>query len=148
MRMICCVDDCMGMMFHHRRQSRDRILIRDIVTMCRGCKLWAAPYSEKILKEGTDEGIERCEIIIDADFLEKAGKEDFCFVEEGLPLQYEETISQIILYRWNRKYPADVYFEIELDHWKMTGSREFPGSSHEKITKEIYKKKNIACASK
>ncbi len=148
MRMICCVDDCMGMMFHDRRQSRDRILIRDIVKMCRGCKLWAAPYSEKMLKEYPDEGSDGCRLLIDDEFLKKAGKEDFCFVEGKLPPEYEKNITQIILYRWNRKYPADIYFQIDLNRWKMTGSWDFTGSSHEKITKEIYEKKEIACASK
>ena len=87
-------------------------------------------------------------LVIGYDILKKAGKEDFCFVEGKLPPEYEKNITQIILYRWNRKYPADIYFQIDLNRWKMTGSWDFTGSSHEKITKEIYEKKEIACASK
>lgn len=148
MRVICCVDDEMGMLFHHRRQSRDRAMIYDMLAMCRDQNLWAAPYSEKMLREYTDERYCGGKILIAEDFLEKAGKEDFCFVEKKLPLQYEKAVGQIILYRWNRKYPADIYFRIDLAGWIRTEMREFPGYSHEKITKEIYKKKNIACASK
>ena len=49
-------------------------------------------------------------------------------------------IEKIILYRWNRKYPADFRFDINLEdsEWKLAETREFTGSSHEKITEEVY----------
>lgn len=147
MRVICCVDDNMGMMFHNRRQSRDRLLIMDIMEMCRNKRLWAAGYSRKMLEEYQKHGKEGVEIIIDQDYLKKAGKNDFCFVEGILPVWSEKNIDELILYRWNRKYPADIYLEIDLNKWNMIRSVEFPGKSHKLITKEIYLKK-IACASK
>lgn len=36
----------------------------------------------------------------------------------------------------NRDYPVDLYFEIDLSRWKKISSKEFAGSSHDKITKE------------
>ena len=53
---------------------------------------------------------------------------------------YEEHIEKIVLFRWNRKYPADFYFDIELEGsgWRMTEVGEFSGFSHKKIIKEIY----------
>jgi len=49
----------------------------------------------------------------------------------------DEQIEQFIIYRWNRVYPTDVSVEIGTE-WKLTETEEFPGFSHEKITKEIY----------
>ena len=52
-----------------------------------------------------------------------------------------EKITQIVLYRWNRHYPADKKFPAELfaDRWTMISQRDFPGSSHERITEEVYR---------
>ena len=49
-----------------------------------------------------------------------------------------ERIGEIYLYRWNRDYPADVYFPVDLSVWKCVETKEFAGSSHEKITRERY----------
>ena len=49
----------------------------------------------------------------------------------------DKRIEQFIIYRWNRVYPADVSVEIGTE-WKLTETEEFPGFSHEKITKEVY----------
>ena len=146
MRVICCLDDRMGMMFHDRRQSKDREVIRDMLEMCRGNRLWVKAYSRKLFAEYP--GVGDVEIITDEVFWDKGADEDFCFVEDGLAECRKDRISRLILYRWNRSYPADRYFEMDLKNWVRTGMREFLGYSHEKITKEIYEKKEIACASK
>ena len=49
-----------------------------------------------------------------------------------------ERIGEIYLYRWNRDYPAEVYFPVDLSVWKCMETKEFAGSSHEKITRERY----------
>ena len=51
-----------------------------------------------------------------------------------------EKLEQIIVYRWNRHYPADFYFGIALETpaWTRIRTEEFAGSSHEKITKDVY----------
>ena len=49
-----------------------------------------------------------------------------------------ERIEEIYLYRWNRDYPAEVYFPVDLSVWKCMETKEFAGSSHEKITRERY----------
>ncbi len=45
--------------------------------------------------------------------------------------------------KWNRTYPSDLYFDINVqnEQWELIESEEFQGSSHEKITKEIYRRK-------
>ena len=52
---------------------------------------------------------------------------------EGLAA-YEESIEQIIVFWWNRTYPADVYLDLDLSRWERKERYEFPGTSHEKIT--------------
>ena len=65
----------------------------------------------------------------------------YCFVEDRAIAPVQEKIEKIILFRWNRAYPADMYFDITLsDGWHVTETHEFAGSSHEKITEEVYEK--------
>ena len=75
-------------------------------------------------------------------FLDKARPGDFCFIENVAPSAYEDKIEKIILYRWNRNYPGDLYFDIPLEEhgWKLIETDDFAGRSHEKITKEVYER--------
>ena len=49
-------------------------------------------------------------------------------------------IDTLIIYRWNRLYHSDVKFDVDVKKsgYKLKSSTEFAGSSHDKITKEIY----------
>lgn len=134
MNLIACVDDKMGMLFNKRRQSMDRVLRARVLELCAGKKLWMNTYSRKQFDDNT-EGITVAE-----DFLDKAGSDDYCFDETISPAAYENKINRIILYKWNRVYPADLYFDIDLKNWRLTTSTDFAGSSHDKITEEIYEK--------
>ena len=49
-------------------------------------------------------------------------------------------IESVVLYKWNRVYPADQYFTMDLSDWKLVETAEFAGSSHEKITEESYER--------
>lgn len=132
MILIACVDDNLGMLFNNRRQSMDSVLRGRILTMCAGKKLWMNAYSRK--QFNTDaEGI-----TVDENFMAKAGSDDYCFAENISVKPYEIEMQKIILYRWNRVYPADLYFDIDLKNWHLKESNDFAGSSHDKITEEVY----------
>ena len=133
MVLIVCVDDHNGMMFNHRRQSQDRILRADILELTDGKKLWMNAYSRKQFAESDAEKIR-----VDETFLDAAGDGEFCFVENADVSGCAERIEEIYLYHWNRDYPADVYFPVDLSVWKCVETKEFAGSSHEKITRERY----------
>lgn len=127
------VDDRMGMSFHDRRQSQDRLLRQRLLELSAGSRLWVNHNTAKQFQD-TAAG----HLIVDDDFLEKAGEDDFCFVED-LPLEtYQNRIKKIFLFHWNRAYPADTYFDIPLtaDKWKLVSVLEFAGNSHKKITME------------
>lgn len=137
MILIVCIDDRKGMMFNQRRQSQDKILREDMINQCRNGKLYMNEYSFSMFGECTD-----AVIIAAEDFLNQAGENDYCFVENKEISGYLVDINKIILYHWNRRYPADTYFNIDVTdgNWKRETSEIFTGSSHDKITREVYKK--------
>ena len=93
-------------------------------------------YSAKLFSDYSEK------ILVDDDFLSKAEENDFCFVESNNILSYLSDISSIILFKWNRHYPADKYFPIDLNGggWKLCNSANFAGKSHENITMEEYRR--------
>lgn len=137
MHVILCLDDKDGMLFNHRRQSQDRVLRRHILALCGARALWLNVYSSGQFTEH-----ERARLRIDNQFLALAGKGDYCFVEDQAIEPFLDQIESIILFGWNRVYPADRYFDRSLlDHgWTLQETEAFTGSSHAKITKEVYRK--------
>lgn len=133
MNLIVCVDDRMGMAFHHRRQSRDRAVVERILTRTEGCKLWMTAYSMKLFPDQA--AIQKSER-----FWNEAGADDWCFAEEHDPAEYADTIDRLVIYRWNRRYPADIHCTLPLETWTRVSSEEFSGSSHEQITEEVYQR--------
>lgn len=135
MIIIVCIDERQGMMFNHRRQSRDSVVCKDILQECRGKKLYLTPYSSHLFEETGEE-----EVIISENIMQEAEKDSFCFIEDTDISGKKEQIQKVVLYQWNRHYPADTYFPLELDadNWKMLERKELEGSSHRQITKEVY----------
>ena len=134
MRIIVCLDDKNGMLFGTRRQSKDRSLRQDILEMTKNAGLWMNAYSAGQFTE------EAPQIRVSEDFLEEAGPGDWCFVENVPVKCLTDRVEQVVIYRWNRVYPATARFPVELfsDRWKLAERRDFPGYSHETITKEVY----------
>lgn len=135
MIIIVCLDDNNGLMFNHRRQSQDSKIREDIIQYSRNSNLWMNQYSIKQFNH--QEKLEN--LMIDKDFLTKAGEKDFCFVEDQNLQPYISKIEKLVVYRWNREYPADFYFDIDINdnNWKLIDQKNFIGTSHS-ITKEIY----------
>lgn len=125
------LDDNMGMMFNNRRQSQDKIVREHILKECTDGRLWMNEYTAKQFGKPLPENV-----IVDSGFLEKAADRDGCFVENTSLQPYINRIKRIVIYKWNRIYPADIYFDIRLDDWKIVRTEEFAGSSHELITRE------------
>ena len=134
MKLIVCLDDKNGMLFNGRRQSRDRAVCEKIVSLSRDNVLWMNSYSANLFNEHF------CKAMVDDAFLGKAAAEDFCFYENGDILPYIDRIDMVVAFRWNRHYPADKRFIMDLTDgtWKLLRNEDFSGNSHEKITMEIY----------
>lgn len=136
MIVIVALDDRGGMLFNHRRQSQDRLLRERILSMSAGSKLWMNHYTEK---QFIDAG--HCpQINVSDDFLSEAGPGEYCFVENEPVAPFLQWIEGLVVYRWNRKYPGDQKFDLSLDGWQLQRTTDFQGSSHEKITEEVYSK--------
>ena len=131
MDVILCLDDRNGMLFNHRRQSRDRKVVEDILQGLGGRLLRVRPMSQSLFP--------REAVLVEEALLETAGPGDVCFVED-LPLApCRKDIESLTVYRWNRHYPGDVFLDLDLSTgWRLVSREEFPGHSHEKITKEVY----------
>ena len=133
MKLIVCLDERKGMMFNNRRQSRDRVLIDNIEAMLDGDKLFVAPYSESLFENN------EIKLKVKGNPLRAANK-GWCFIENLPVAEYKDEIEELVIYHWNRHYPGDFFFDLELDSYRLISCEEFAGSSHEKITKEIWKK--------
>lgn len=134
MNIIVCIDKSRGMMFGGRRQSQDKEVISKILEIASGSRLLMSEYSAKLFSENT-------EIIVAHDFLSEALSGDFCFIEDTeIPT---ENIEDIYVFNWNRDYPADKYFDFDLDAngYKRIKKLDFEGNSHKKITLEIFRRK-------
>lgn len=133
MKIIICLDDENGMMFNNRRQSQDCKLREYILNLTNQFKLYMNSYSYEQYAN------EKCNnVIVCEDFLEKALKDDYCFVENKYLSNYIGRIDEFIIYRWNRRYPSDFNLDIDINNLKLVESKDFKGNSHEKITEERY----------
>ena len=131
MNVIVCIDDRGGMLFNHRRQSSDKIVTEYIANMAKDSRLLVTPYTAKLFQESV--------VISSACPWEMAGEKDYCFVENLDISPVMKIAHRIILFRWNRVYPADLYFPLEeLKNRKLVDRQEFAGNSHERITMEVY----------
>ena len=74
--------------------------------------------------------------------IKECNENDFCLVEDKSLYKYIDKINTIVIYNWNRIYPTDLHFDIDLNNnsWELMNESEFEGSSHEKITKKIYRR--------
>lgn len=140
MTYIVCIDNRFGLSFHNRRQSQDRLLRQRILSYAAG-KLWMRPNSAKQFADCPPD------TFFTADSPYAVPPDGYWFSEdpETLPAV------KLILYRWNRVYPADAHFHFPggQDAWLPVSMLDFPGYSHEQITEIIYiPKEDASCAEK
>lgn len=133
LKIIICLDDNNGMLFNNRRQSRDRLLTADIIENLKDEKLNVFDFSSQVFAEYSEK-INICTELT-------KGKTHFV---ENVDLKpFEDSISEIIVYRWNRSYPADFTCDVDFGKFTLVSETEFAGNSHEKITKLIYIKAGV-----
>lgn len=133
MKLIFCIDDKKGMMFFGKRQSQDSVLREWLINHTKDCSLLMSSYSAKQFCDHTG-------YLVDDNYMLNASAEDYCFIEDK---DYSlDNVTEIILCKWNRKYQADKFFDIDLKSsgFKKISSEDIHGSSHDKITIEIYKR--------
>lgn len=134
MKLIVCLDDRNGMAFHHRRQSKDCVLRDRIIQLVGENTLRMNRYTQRQFT------VEPNNVYVGDDFLRSAAEEDFCFAETEDLTPYIADASEVVIFRWNRHYPADLYFPIDLlqSGFKKISESKFAGNSHEMITQEVF----------
>lgn len=130
LNIIVCVDKDNGMLFNNRRLSKDKILCEKILEITSSSKLLMNEYTKSLFENSEN-------IIVDNNFLQNANSGDFCFIE-NIDINEYAQIEQVYIFNWNRKYPADRFFNLNLSNFKKIKTENFAGNSHEKITLEIY----------
>ena len=115
------------LLFNHRRCSRDRAVIADIFSTYAPAQLCVSPYSSPLFPGAR---------IIHQ--LSEVG-EDVLFLEDLPLLPALETAKTVIVYRFDRIYPADVKLQLPADY-VLTQCRCFSGHSHETISREVYER--------
>ncbi|MBO5908379.1 MAG: ribonuclease Z [Clostridia bacterium] len=136
MTVFVCIDDNGGLTFNGRRQSRDSALIKDVATHTDDGVLYINEFSELLFEDS------EASVISVSSPLDSAYPGGYAFVE-NLPLsQHKNKINRLVIYKWNRRYPSDKKLDISPAELKMhlVESYDFPGTSHDKITKEIYER--------
>ena len=136
MIVILTLDDNNGMLFNHRRQSRDAIVNEKIFEIIGDKKLFVNNFTWKMLKYKEDN------LNVTEHFLDVAGNGDFCFVEDKPLSDYLDKIEAIYVFKWNRVYPCDFALDINLEEWNCTSFEEFAGFSHDSIYLEKMKRGN------
>ncbi len=133
MNVIICLDDNNGMLFNNRRQSRDKALLSDAFGNLQGEKLYITSFSEKLMAEYCDK-VTLCE---DASTLQ-SGQWFFC---ENVDLTaFADKIEKLVVYKWNRVYPADFNCSLDFSLFNLESESDFEGNSHSVITKQIFSK--------
>ena len=128
MNLIVCIANNNGIMFNKRRVSKDALLIERLREITKNNKVYISEYSKELFNDFEN-------IIQDISLLEN---EDYYFLEdENLPYL---NFNKIIIYKWNRDYSADKFFDLNLSEYNKIKEEEFVGNSHEKITEIIYTK--------
>lgn len=124
MKLIVCVDKENGILFNHRRVSRDREIIADLLKEEEQIKILES--SKNLF--GESEKVEVC-----SDF----NPEDTIFWEDTIPQDFP--IDELIVYRFDKVYPSDVKLNIDLSQLDLESVEVIPGYSHTEILKEVYR---------
>ena len=136
MKLVICVDDRGGMLFNKRRVSRDKLMILDLAEYVGDGTLFIDPYSEELFSEVC------LNMIISENPIKFAEDGDFVFVERCEPRPFAERASEIVIYKWNRRYPFDMAMDFSPEElgFKLASVFEFQGNAHDKIIREVYTK--------
>ena len=133
LKIAICIEKSGGILFGGKRLSQDSVLRNKLIELVGDGKLYMNEYSAK--QFDSNDKLQVCE-----DFLLSAGENDICFIE-NTEVSLND-VSKIFLFNWNRDYPADTYFEFEPKEsdFKRIKKEDFVGSSHKKITLEVYRR--------
>ncbi len=129
---VLCIDDKNGLSFNGRRQSRDRVLIDRLIRMLPDKTINIKSYSSPLFEKYIDR------VNVSEELPDKLKNGEVFFSENLDPAPFKDSIEKLILFKWNRVYPSDKKMTLELSDFSLINSKDFTGSSHDKITVSEY----------
>lgn len=127
-----CVDNRLGLSFNNRRLSSDKSVIEDLLQSAGSEAIYVGQYSFSLFQNV------KGNICVTDSFLKH--NDGICFAEFGDFKAFVGDVQKLIVYKWNRNYPSDCKFPLELytSNMSLRSIKEFPGYSHDCITREEY----------
>ncbi len=124
----------MGMLFHGKRLSRDRKIINDMVNTAKE-PIYIDKYSEKLFEYHSQK------YIVSENITNENNTFNYCFIEN---VHYKDLIykaENLIIYNWSRKYPADIFLDIDLisTNFFIISTNSMKGNSHELVIRQVWK---------
>lgn len=133
MTLIFCADDRGGLTFAGRRQSGDGAVRADLLREAQGKRLWMEPYSLSQFSPAERSAIQTAQPLP-----LPPPPESVYFLERSHPGPYLAQAERLVVYRWNRLYPAQTRITLPPEGWRLHSRTDFPGLAHKTITKEVY----------
>ena len=154
MKLIICTDTRFGYSFNERRQSSDRAVHQHMAgqllkaevpvsmnyyttrSLLRNREFIPAAFFDRILLPAKEDDAP-------SDFLLTAARDHiYAYVENVSLMGYYHLLDEILLYTWDKRYPADLMFPASLlSAFHLKEEETFPGHSHEEITFRHYIKR-------
>ena len=143
MTLIMCVDPNNGYLFNERRQSRDQAVLRRILSMpFRVLKMEYRSYNMLDSYAHICRQKPRAKRMTMHPGAMLMSAEDAYFNEFQDPSDMLQAASRVILFRWDKTYPADRHLpDLKASpDWRLVSVETFKGFSHEEIQEETYEK--------
>ena len=136
MKVIICIDERGGVRFHDRRVSQDVAQRRDVIARYGKDGLLMRKETAALYAGETDA------LHVVDDWEQGLGQDGWWVCEDTAFLRWEEQLEEVILYRWNRRYPSDEVLRLclSLPLWRCVAVYDLPGKSHARIDVEHYVK--------
>lgn len=137
MTLIAVIDDAGCMTFHKRRQSSDRNLLARIIEIAKSNIVWMDSYTAAQFHRPFEYNFRVSDL-----WPELVKDRDYVFMERPNARLKENMVDQVILFHWNRRYPGEEKFPLELKapDWEKRKTDTFPGYSHKWITEEVWER--------
>lgn len=131
MNIILSVDKSNGMLFNDRRVSRDKIANEKIFELCNN-ELYIDEFSKDMFPNANT---------ISQNEISNLSSDKFYFAEQPNDIPIDK-VNKFYIFNWNRDYPAEVYFDFDLNSlgFKKSIRKDFVGNSHKKITLTIFER--------
>lgn len=132
---VVCVDKNGGQTRLGRRLASDRAVRSRIASLPQ--PVCVDEYTATQFTE--DEDRSRLSVVSDP----AAIKEGTAFLErQDIP----DDADTILVFRWDKRYPADRYLAFRFRGWRKARKEDFPGDAHDKVTLETWVRKKEAKA--